>query len=416
MCRSCFVSSVLVLVFSASVFGEDWTQWRGPNNDGKSRETGLLASWSAEGPKLLWSCENMGFGFSNIAVVGDRIYSMGDHGNDCNLYALDKKDGNVIWKTRVGRSGGTTNHKGPRCTPAVDGNRIFAIGQFGDLVCADVKTGKLIWSINVKQKLGGRVMSTWDCSMSPIIDGNQVVLPIGGEQGTVIAFDKNSDELKILWQTKQITDAAAYTSLVPVEIGGVKQYILRTANNLYGISAAEGKTLWHAEAEGRTAVCSDPVYWKEGDDTCYILTSCAYGIGAFGYKVTGKGADFKVEQIYEAPSLTSHHGGMVEVNGHFYLLTNFAMVCVDPKNGQTLWNNKSVGKGSIFAVDGKLILRKETGDGDIAMIVASPTEYKELGRFPQPDRTDKNSWTYPTVVDGRLYIRDQGLLLCYEVK
>lgn len=405
---------VIGWAFSVSVFAEDWTQWRGPHHDGQSRETGLLASWPAGGPKLLWSHEKMGVGFSNVAIVGDRIYSMGDFGDECYLYALDIKDGKGVWGTKVGNSGG--NYKGPRCTPAVDGNRVFAIGQFGDLVCADIKTGKKHWSVNVGSQWGGKIMSGWNYSMSPIIDGNQVVLPIGGNQGTVIALDKNSNEPKLLWQTKEITDPAAYVSLVPVEIGGVKQYILRTENNLYGIAAANGKTLWRVESRGKIAVCSDPVYWKEGDTTCYILTSCAYDVGAFGFKVTGSGTNFKAERIYADVRTQSHHGGMVEVNGYFYLLTNSELVCVNPKTGEVLWKNRSVGKGSILAVDGKLIVRGESGEGVMALVEASPTGYKELGRFPQPNRTNANSWTYPTVVNGRLYIRDQHLLFCYMVK
>lgn len=406
---------LFVALFSSSILAAEWNQWRGPNHDGVSTETGLMASWSQDGPELVWRNDKMGDGYSNLSFGDGKIFSMGDRDGSCVLYALDAETGKEAWKLQVGRSGG--NYEGPRCTPATDDKLVFALGQFGDFVCADVKTGKLLWKGNVEKELGGRVMSGWNFSMSPVIDGNQVVLPIGGDKGTVIAMEKSVKGPKILWRSSGLTDAAAYTSAVPVTIGGTRQYLIFTDKRIAGVAAKDGKVLWQADCPGKVAVCTDPAFWMDGKETCYIIASSAYDTGARGFEVTGKGSNFKAEEIYAADRrLQSHHGGIVQVGGHFYLLTQNQLACVDPKTGKTLWNNRSVGKGSIMSVDGKLIVRSEGGDGPVALVEVSTEGYKEISRFDQPNRTDKNSWTYPTVYDGRLYIRDQGLLLCYKIK
>lgn len=416
-----FLTIQSVLPISAA----EWNQWRGAEHDGVSKEQGLLSSWPEDGPKLLWKVDRLGGGYSNFSFSDDMMFSLGDRGEDCFLYALNTKDGKEIWNLKVGRSGASQGNgfAGPRCTPATDGNLVFAIGQFGDLICAEAKSGKELWRVNTVDELGAVMMLNrgdtgfhWDFSISPIIDADRVILPIGGKDGTVIAFQRSGEAFKLIWRSKEIGDSAPYTSIVPVTISGVPQYLLFTDKRLAGLDAGTGKLLWSADREGKVAICSDPVYWLDGDDTCYLIASSAYNVGAHGFKVVGKDGRFEVEQIFENERLQSHHGGLVQVGGHYYFLTQNELVCVDPKTGDILWKDKSVGKGSILAVDGKLILRSEKGDGTIALVEINPKEYKEISRFSQPDRSDKNSWTYPLVRDGRLYIRDQGLLLCYEVK
>jgi outer membrane protein assembly factor BamB len=416
MKRTIFFVFSLLLLTSATLTAADWNQWRGPDHDGISRETGLSSKWSESGPKLLWRNDALGVGYSNFSFSDNMIFSMGDRGDSCFLFALDAKSGKEIWNLKIGKAGGGGGYHGPRGTPATDGKFVFALGQFGDFVCANAKTGQLIWKGNVETELGGKVMSGWSFSMSPVIDENQIVLPIGGEQGTVIALERNEKGLKIRWRSKEVTDAAAYNSVVPITLGGTRQYLIFTDKRVAGLEAKTGQLLWQASCPGKVAVCSDPTYWQDGEDSCYVIAASAYKTGARGFKISGKGKNFDAEELYYEQKLENHHGGIVQVGGHFYLLTQRELVCVDPKTGKTLWSNRSVGKGSILAVDNKLIVRSESGDGEVALVEVSPNEYKELARFSQPDRTDKNSWTYPTVFNGKLYIRDQNLLLCYEVK
>ncbi len=413
-----FVLPFFLLTFSVlSLSAADWNQWRGPDHDGVTQETKTLATWPSSGPKLLWQVNNLGAGYSNLSFSDDRFFTMGDRDGDCCLFAFSTADGKELWKLPVGKTGGGGGYQGPRCTPATDGKLVFALGQFGDFVCADAKTGKLLWKGQVEQELGGRVMSGWGFSMSPIIDGNQVVLPIGGDRGTVIALDRSSKGPKILWRSSGITDAAAYNSVVPVTIGGTRQYVLLTDKRIAGLDAKTGEVLWQTDCPGKVAVCSDPAFWMDGPETCYIMASCAYDVGGRGFKVTGKGKRFKVEDSFEINKrLQNHHGGIVQSGGYFYLLTQNELVCVEPKSGEILWRNRSVGKGATLGVGDKLIVRAEGGDGNIALVDASKDGYKEHARFPQPNRSDKNSWTYPVLSGGKLYVRDQGLLLCYEVE
>ncbi len=382
----------------------DWYQWRGPNSDGHSLCTGTPGSIPEGGPKLLWKIDTLGEGYSNLSFSGNQIFTMGDADGKCYVIALDRKTGKESWRTSIGKSGG--NYSGPRCTPACDGQTVYAMGQFGDFVAIDAKSGKGIWHVNVEKEFGGKVMSGWNFSMSPILDGKQIVIPIGGDGGTLAAFDKKG---KLLWRSTELRDSAAYTSAVPVEINGERQFLVLTEKSIAGISP-RGKLLWRSDFPGKVAVCSDPVC--VGDT---VFAACGYGIGACGYKISGKGTNWKAEKLYEDKKLESHHGGIIVVGDHVYFLTNSQkLVCVDPKTGKVVWENKSVGKGAIGCVDGKLLLRSEKGEGTVALAAASPDGYKEFGRFDQPNRSDKNSWTYPLVVDNCLYLRDQGVLLCYE--
>jgi outer membrane protein assembly factor BamB len=400
---------VLMLSFGISFAEEpNWNQFRGPNHDNKSFSTGIARSWQKEGPKLLWKIDDLGQGYSNLCFYGDKMFTMGDIGEDCLLFALDRATGKKLWSTSVCRSGGLGRYFGPRSTPAADGKYVFAYGQFGDLVCVEMETGKEIWGGDVVDQLGGKYQNNWGFASSPIFDGENVIVPVGGTDGTLVAFKKDG---KRAWRTKGLKDDAPYSSIVPVEIEGTKQYLLFTLTGLYGINPVNGDVLWGAARSMDRPVCSDPIF-KDG----VALVSTAYNMGSNGYRITKKDGKFTTEELYVDKELQNHHGGMVLVGDYAYFTTNRNLVCLELKTGKIIWENRSVGKGSVTYVDGHLIIRSEAGDGTIALIEATPDGYKEKGRFNPPDRSDKNSWTYPVIVDGKMYIRDQNVLLCYDLK
>ena len=412
---------VFFLVSSITLAQEpNWNQFRGPEHDNHSFSTGIAKSWEEGGPKLLWKTEGIGSGYSTVSFFGEMIFTMGDVGDQCFAFALDRKTGKEIWKQSIGKAGrglqgdgskeGGPQSSGPLGTPACDGNAVYACSHYGDFVALNMKDGKELWRKNIFKDLGAHIMGSWSFSPSPILDGDKVLLQIGGAGGALAAFDKSG---KLLWRTNWLKDEASYNSPVPVEIGGVRQYLLLTSSSLVGISPADGKTLWGATFPGKTAVCSDPVLC--GD---VVMASCSYGVGAYFYRLSKDGDNFKIFDFEGARTdIQNHHGGVVAVGDHFYLLTNSNnLACVEAKTGKTAWTNRSVGKGSLTYVDGVLILRAEKDEGTIAMVEATPSEYKELGRFSQPDRSDKNSWSYPVVVDKKLYLRDQNVLLCYDLK
>ncbi|MHC4514335.1 MAG: PQQ-binding-like beta-propeller repeat protein [Planctomycetota bacterium] len=388
--------------------GLQWNQWRGPNRDGLSPDTGLLKKWPEDGPPLAWQTTDLGLGFSSVSFAGKHIYTMGDVDDAALLFSLRATDGKIEWSAKVGKPGGARN-PGPRSTPSTDGKLVFGLGHDGALVCVRAATGKVKWRCNLDKDFGGKMMSGWGFSESPLLDGDLLVCTPGGRNGAVIALKKTTG--KVVWRCKQLTDAAAYSSLVIAEIGGVRQYIVLTGRSVAGINAKNGKLLWHADRPGRTAVCTTPVY-SDG----YLFVTSGYNVGCNAFKITHKNRKFEVEEVYSGKQMQSHHGGVVLVGDHVYGLGRRNLKCIELKTGDVIWEKRSVGKGSIAYADGHLVVRSERGSGALALVEATPEGYREKGRFDQPERSEVPSWAHPVIFGGKLYIRDQDVLLCFDLK
>ena len=407
---STILLSVLI-INSFTAAAADWPQWRGPNRDGCSAETGLLKTWPEGGPALVWKATGLGAGYSGPSIVGDKIFTMGDIDGSSQILALNAADGKILWSTKIGKPGGGGGYPGPRCTPTYDNGFLYAVDQNGNVICIEASNGKEVWRKNLISDFKGEMMSGWGYSESPLVDGNQVILTPGGTTGTIIALDKKSGAT--LWQSKEYTDKAAYASVIPVEIDGVRQYIQLTGASVAGVAAKDGKLLWRANRPGRTAVIPTPIYRDH-----QVFVTSGYGVGCNGFKITSDNGAFKAEEIYKNTTMVNHHGGVVLIGDHLYGHSDGkGWVCQDFKTGQMVWSEKSkLGKGSITFADGYLYLRSEAGSGTIVLIEATPKGFVEKGRFDQPDRSNKNSWPHPVICNGKLYIRDQELLLCYDIK
>lgn len=406
---ACLFFSVATLANAASA---DWPQFRGPDRNDCSPDTGLLQDWPAGGPPLAWKATGLGAGYSGVSVAGDRIFSAGDKGDSTFVTAWSRNDGKPLWSARLGKSDapGDPKFEGPRSTPTVSGDLVFALGQWGDLVCLEAATGKEVWRKSLVQDFGGGYPA-WGYAESPLVDGDKVVVTPGGSKGAVVALNQKTGAL--IWQSKEFTDAAHYSSLIIEELGGVKQYIQLTADSVAGIAADDGKLLWRARRKGNVAVISSPVY-KDG----YVFVSSFYGTGCNLFKVSAEGGKFSAEQVYANKTMSNHHGGVVNVGDYLYGYSDGkGWTCLDLKTGEAKWEEKEkLAKGSLLYADGRLYLRQEGSKGTVALIEASPDGYKEHGRFDQPDRSSKNSWPHPVVIGGKLYLRDQDTLLCYDVK
>ena len=405
-----FFCTILWAGFSNA--SDDWPQWRGPNRDGHSPDKDLLKEWPAGGPKLAWKAAGLGIGFTNVAVVGDRIFAMGDKGDSSEVIALNRADGAKLWTAKVGKAGapGWGHFAGPRCTPTVDGDLVFAVGQYGQVACLDASSGEEIWRKDYIKDFGGELPEWGYCGM-PLVDGKQVILVPGGKRGDLVALDKKTGEL--IWQSKDFTDSIHYSSPIVAEIGGVRQYIQLTDASVAGIAASDGSLLWRAPRKGKTAVIPTPIF---RDDCVYV--SSGYGAGSNLFRITAIDGKFTAKEVYASKSMTNQHGGVVLVGRYLYGYSDGkGWVCQDFETGKTIWAEKEkLGKGSITFADGMLYLREEGGKGTVALIEATADGYKEHGRFDQPDRSDKNSWPHPVVIGGRLYLRDQDVLLCYDVR
>lgn len=397
---------LMILVGQASPAG-DWPQWRGPSRDAKSTESGLLTEWPEDGPPLAWRVDGVGGGYSSVSVANGRIYTLGDLEDGVYAIALSEKDGSSLWKTRLGEPGGHRGYPGPRSSPTVDGGQVFVLNQHGDLVCLDEQDGGKIWSVNLEKDFGGRMMSGWRYSESPLVDGDMVVCTPGGKNGTVLALNRNSGEK--VWQTTDWTDTAGYSSVIIKEIEGVRQYVQLTGKSVAGINPKTGDILWRADRPGKTAVVATPVV--EGNT---VFVTSAYGVGCSGFSVRKSGDSWNAELKYANKAISNHHGGVVLLNGHVYGSSGGSFRCMNLETGENAYEGRSAGKGATVFADGHLYLRAESGP--VALIEATPDGLKEKGRFNQPDRSKRAAWAHPVVANGKLYLRDQGLLLCYDVK
>ncbi|MEW6158873.1 MAG: PQQ-binding-like beta-propeller repeat protein [Verrucomicrobiota bacterium] len=388
----------------------DWPQWRGPDRTEVSRETGLLKSWPEDGPKRLWLYDRTGEGYSGPAIAGGKLYILGTRQEVESLFALDANSGQELWVSQIGRVFRERRGNGPRSTPTVDGSFVYALSGQGDLVCAQISDGKIIWRKSMIE-LGGSI-ETWGYTESVLVDGDHVVCTPGGSQGAIAAFDKRSG--KLLWQTKEFTDSAQYASMIAVDLNGARQYIQLTMRHLVGVDAKDGKVLWKSSWPGRTAVVPTPIYRDR-----HVYITSGYGVGC---KLVHIDADNKATDVYENKVMKNHHGGVVLVGDHLYGYSDgVGWVCQDFKSGEEVWSeNQALGKGAVACADGMLYCLDENR-GTVALVEASPKGWKEHGRL----RLDPQSkirppqgrfWTHPVIANGKLYLRDQEYIYCYDVK
>jgi outer membrane protein assembly factor BamB len=391
----------------------DWPQWRGPNRDGKSADTGLLKQWPADGPTLAWKATGLGKGYAGVSRAGDRLFTMGDKGAEGFLIALTAADGKILWSAKVGMAGAPDapgwSYPGPRCTPTVNGDLVFALDAWGELICARASDGQEQWRKSLSRDFGGKP-PTWGFSESPLVDGNQVVVTPGGKDGAMAALDRKTGRL--LWQSKDFTDDAHYSSIVPAEIDGTRQYVQLTAASVVGISAKDGAVLWKSARHGNVAVIPTPVV--AGNE---IFVTSGYGAGCNLFRVTSSGGKFSSEQVYANKVMANHHGGVVKVGDCLYGYSDSkGLTCQNFETGEVKWAEKEkIKKGSVSYADGALYCREEDG-GTMVLVEATSTGYTEKGRFKQPDRAQEKAWPHPAIADGKLFLRDQDLLLCYLLR
>ena len=399
-----------LLSHSAFAASSEWSQWRGPNRDGLSTETALLKEWPKDGPPLLWKTTGLGAGFSGVSVAGQRIFTMGDQTDANHVLSLNRADGKLLWSTKLGKAGapGWGGFTGPRATPTVEGGLVFALGQFGEVICVNAADGKEVWRKHLTTDFGGPLME-WGFSESPLVDGDQVLFTPGGTNGTLVALKKTTGDL--IWQSRGWTDKAHYSSIIIAEIDGVRQYVQLTDKSVAGVAPQDGKVLWNTARKGATAVIPTPIY---ADGHVYVTSG--YGIGCNLFKVT-KGSDFTATQVYANKVMVNHHGGVVKLGEHLYGHSDSkGWTCQLFKTGEALWQDKAkLGKGSLVYADGRLYCREEAEKGVVALLEATPSGFVEKGRFNPPDRSGKKSWPHLVVAGGKLYLRDQDTLLCYDV-
>jgi outer membrane protein assembly factor BamB len=404
---------LLVLAGAAAPRGQgggppatDWPQWRGPSRSAVSPETGLLRSWPAAGPPRAWSASNLGAGFGSIAVRGDRIYVQGMRNSQSVVSALNRADGKLVWVRPIGRAGDNDRGPGPRGTPTVDGDRIYVLTETGDLASLRIPDGTIAWQRNILQEFGGRNID-WLISESPLIDGNNVIVSPGGRAAGMAALDKMTG--KTVWVSKELSDRAGYASPIVADVQGVRTIMTLTGEAGVGVRASDGKLMWrHTAVSNSTANIATPVFFDNK-----VFYSSDYGTGGALLALRAQNGEVRAQEVYFTRDMQNHHGGMVVVNGYLYGFHNAILTCLEFATGKVMWRNRSVGKGSLAYADGSLYLWSE--NNVVGLADASPTAYRETGRFRMPEQ-GWPSWAHPVVSGGRLYIRDQGILTAYNIR
>jgi outer membrane protein assembly factor BamB len=406
----------------------DWPQFRGPDRNGLSQETGLLKSWPAEGPPRIWTATGLGGGYGSVSVVGGLIFGSGKRPDGKEyVWALDETSGQEKWATPFADGQSVGYGEGPRGTPTYAGGKVYAVGTGGDLVCCDAATGKIVWRKSYTRDFGGRV-PMWGYSESVLVDDGKVIGTPCSRDAAMVALDANTGE--VVWKTTvaQPGRAGGYASPVKTEVGGVPMYVnlLGDSGGVVGVHAETGKLLWqHARVMNGTANIPSPVV--KGDR---VFVSTGYGAGAALLQLVPSGGSVTVKELKSytgerrgsPPAVQNHHGGMVPVGDHLYFGSGHNQglpACVDLRTGEVAWAEPRAPRGgdgsaATAAADGMLYFRYQ--NGLMALIKANPEKFELVSSFSLPERSRYPSWPHPTIANGRLYIRDQDKLLCFDIR
>jgi outer membrane protein assembly factor BamB len=404
LCSSFAIISLLSVVARA-----EWPQWRGANRDDISQEQNLLQDWPEGGPPRVWMFENAGVGYAGPAIVADRLYTMGARDGKEQLLVLDANTGKELDVIEIGDVLENNWGDGPRGTPTVDGKFVYALGAQGNLVCIEAATGDLQWKTTM-QELGGAV-PTWGFTESPLVYEDLVVCTPGGENGAIAALDKKTG--KIVWQTADVTTGAHYSSLVVREGKDGPELVQLLADQIVGLNPKNGAVLWSSPFAGKVAVIPTPVI---KDNMVYV--TAGYGVGC---KLVEIGDDGEAKDVYDNKVMKNHHGGVILLGDHVYGHSDdVGWVCQELKTGDRVWRDREAfKKGSIAYADDRFYCLSED-EGEVVLIEPSTEGWKEHGRFKLDPQTDQRKpagkiWTHPVISNGKLYLRDQNLIYCYDI-
>ena len=405
MTKVMMVAGALFLSIATLHAASDWPQWQGADRTRTSKDTGLLKEWPASGLPVVWTANGLGEGYGSMAVAGDRVFVQGARGSNSVVIALNRADGKEVWSKAIGPADTNDKGSGPRSTPTVDGDRMYVLTENGDLAC--LKTdGTVVWQRNILKDFRGTQIR-WLISESPLVDGPHVIVTPGGPGAGIAKLDKMTGQT--VWTAKELSDEAGYSSIIAADVQGVRTYMTFTAAAGVGVRASDGKVMFrYPRAANRTANIATPVFSNNK-----VFFASGYGTGGGLLDLTAQNGEVSAKEAYFTLDMKNHHGGMVLADGYLYGFNDSILNCLEFATGRVMWRDRSVGKGSVTFVDGHLYLQSETNI--VGLAEATPTGYKEKGRFEIPDK-GRPSWAHPVITDGRLYVRNQDTLMVYNVR
>jgi outer membrane protein assembly factor BamB len=353
--------------------------------------------------------EGLGEGYSTITLAGGMIFTMGTADGREVVLALNPRNGQRVWASPTGGGVfGNNQGNGPRSTPTIDGNRLYALGAYGDLVCLETESGKLVWRKNILRDFQAENIR-WGICESVLIDGDRLICTPGGPNAALVALDKTNGN--VVWTAAVPGNPqAAYSSAIAADVAGARQYINFVSTGVVGVRAEDGAFLWgESSSANGTANISTPVVWADS-----VFSASGYGTGGALVQLSQSGGEVVARRAYHTKEMKNHHGGIIALDGYVYGSNDpGVLTCLDLKDGRVMWKDRSVGKAAIAYADGHLYVRSEAGP--FALVEATPEGYREKGRMEQPHRSGWQAWAHPVVAGGRLYLRDMDKLLVYDV-
>ena len=414
------------LVISALLYGgtltasaTEWPQWRGPNRDGISDEVGILKEWSPNGPKVLWKVP-LGEGFSGISVSQGRVYTMFSEGNDEFVVCLDATDGGEIWRFRSDKNyhegqGGN----GPRATPTIDGDLLFTISAYGKLYALNAANGQELWSHDLQRKFGSD-MPRWGFSTSPLVDGESLLVEVGGKgEKSIVAFDKKSSD--VVWSSHK--DKLGYSSPIAITVKGVRQIICFTGTKLVSVSPTDGTIYWkYPWKTGYDVNAATPVFIPP--DKVFISSGYNKGAAVLQMRVFVSPEDdraatdqirenqgtVRIEEIWKNRKMKNQFASSVLHENYLYGFDNSILKCIEANTGEEQWKSRGFGKGSVILADGHLILLSDRGK--LGLAEATPEGYIEKA---SAQVLSGLCWTAPTLASGKLYVRNEEEIACLDI-
>lgn len=387
---------------------QGWPQWRGPRRDGISDEKGLLSTWPASGPKLLWKVEGLGTGWSSPIVVGERLYITGDVGNDLVVFAFDHS-GTEQWRAKNGKAW-KGPYPGARACCVFSEGRLYHLNAHGRLVCLDAGSGKELWAVDILERFSARNI-TWALSECLLVDGARVIVTPGGKKTLMAALDKRNGQT--VWTTEPLAeDRTSHCSPILFRYAGRRVIANCSSAHGFGVDADTGKLLWTVPLRNPHGVnVTTPVY---GSGSVFYVTP--YTENGRLYRLSADGQGIAAEHLWTSP-LDTVTGGAVLVDGTLFASgykKSKWWFGVDWQTGQTKYELTGLTTGAAIYVDGRLYCLDESGTA--ALLKPGSEGLDIVGRFRLVTRRVRDAWAHPVLHDGRLYLRYHDTLWCYDVK
>lgn len=395
-----------------------WPQWRGPHRDGIVRMADLAADWPRKGPPLLWQ-KPIARGYSSFAVKDGRFYSLFQEEGKEVVACWRVADGEEVWRysyycrTEVA-------YPGPRSTPTLDGDRLYSVGSGGKLLCLEAASGVLRWQKDLLSEFQAKA-PTWGVAFSPLIDDDLLFTSPGGSNGnSLAAFNKITGEL--VW--KSLDEPAGYSSPIAVTIAGTRQILFFMAHSLVAVRAHDGELCWRCLYETSFEVnAATPLtfaarskagsHTDHGNEMDYVFITSGYDRGCALLKITKK-ADgrFKAKTVYTGKQMRSHFASPVRRGEYLYGIDDSRLCCLNLRNGKVMWIQSGIQKGSLMRVNDYLLVLSE--EGKLLLLDAVP-EKRDPKAEARPFRGG-HCWTMPVIAEGKLFLRDEEQMKCYDLR